>query len=296
MSSASKRIRFGVAVSIVVSEAENARITFRFGRRGQPLHMISSAANFLLLVSFAGILCFSSALTIHAQATPAPQYKSQEFSEKDGIPVLMEHLPESERVRPQTTFAHSIPELKAALGERPILDLIDFSAGTEAVTAPYDAGKLLIVEFTSPQGSVDADNKINSYLAGSDDGTTVYRRIGNYNALVFDASDKSAANALLDEVKYEKQIQWLGDNPFRITAERAFVITTSDIFLSTVIVIVLGIVFSIVFGLVAGFIYFQLREKRRAAMSAYTDAGGMTRLNLDGFTPEIVPERLLGKR
>jgi hypothetical protein len=28
-------------------------------------------------------------------------------------------------------------------------------------------------------------------------------------------------------------------------------------------------------------------------MPTFTDAGGMTRLNLDGFTPDIIPDRLL---
>jgi hypothetical protein len=221
--------------------------------------------------------------------------KSQEISEADGLPVIVKHLPEWESVRARSTFAKSVAELKAALGDRPILDLIDFRAGTEAVTAPYTIGRLLIVEYSSPQGSADADTKFQAAIAASGEASTVYRRIGNYNVIVFDAVDSAAANALIDQVKYEKQIQWLGNNPFRISAERNFVITTSDIFISTVLVIVGGIVVSIVGGLIAGFIYFQFRERRRAGMSAYTDAGGMTRLNLDGFTPDISPDRLLGE-
>lgn len=219
-------------------------------------------------------------------------YKSQEVSEIDGIPVLIKHLPDWEIVRDRTTFARSVGELKTVLGERPILDLIDFSAGTEAVTAQYDAGKLLIVEYTSPQGSVDADTKFTDAIA---DETTVYRRIGNYNVLVFDAPDKTAANALLDQVKYEKQVQWLGNNPFRISPERAFVLTTTDIFMSTVIFIVIGIFISIFGGIIIGFIFFYFRDGKRAKLSTYTDAGGMIRLNLDGFTPDIAPERLLGE-
>lgn len=219
--------------------------------------------------------------------------KSQEVSEIDGVPVLIKHLPDWENIRPQTTFARTPDELKRVLGQRSVLDAIDFVAGTEAVTAPYPAGKLVIVEFSSPQGSVDADERLRSAIAG--DTTIAYRRIGNYNVLVLDAADLAAADALIDQVKYEKKIQWLGNNPFRISAERNFVITTTDIFISTVLVIVGGIVVSIVGGLIAGFVYFQFRERRRAGMTAYTDAGGMTRLNLDGFTPDIRPDRLLGE-
>ena len=253
-----------------------------------------SKTYFINLIAALFLACILH-FTLFGQAVSSIPYKSQEVSETDGIPVLIKHLPEWETVRGRTTFAHSVGELKAALGDRPILDLIDFSAGTEAVTASYDAGKLLIIEYTSPQGSVDADAKFTASIAENSDGAAVYRRVGTYNVLLFDAADTAAADALIDQVKYEKQIQWLGNNPFRISAERAFVLTTSDIFLSTVLVIIMGMGTSIVCGLIGGFIYFQLRERRRASMGIYTDAGGMTRLNLDGFTPDIVQERLLNE-
>lgn len=232
---------------------------------------------------------------IFPQTPDPPKYKSQEVSEVDGIPVLIKHLPDWEARRDKVTFATNAAELNAGLGERPLLSLIDFTAGTEAVSAPYDEGKLLIVEFTSPQASVDADTKITEALATDpQSGSTAYRRIGNYNVFVFDAVNITTANALIDQVKYEKEIHWLGDNPFIITPERAFILTTADIFFSTVLVIVMGIGFAITGGLIVGLVYFMLRGRRRAAMTTYTDAGGMTRLNLDGFTPDIVPDRLLG--
>ena len=250
---------------------------------------------FFVNVLAAILLASSISMAVPDDKVGSLPYKSQEVSEKDGIPVLVKHLPDWESVRGKSTFTNSIPGLKAALGERKVLELIDFSAGTEAVTAPYGAGKLLIVEYGTPQGSIDGDSNFVRNLRDSGDTITVYRRIGNYNVFVFDATDQAAATALIDQVKYEKNIQWLGDNPFRISAERAFVLTTSDIFESTVLVIVMGIGLSIIGGLIAGFVYFQLRERRRAGMNAYTDAGGMTRLNLDGFTPDIVVKRLLGK-
>ena len=235
-----------------------------------------------------------TALSVFSQGTTAPNYNSQEVSDTDGIPVLIKHLPDWENRRDKTTFAANNADLKSALGQRPVLDLIDFSAGTEAATAPYDAGKLLIVEYASPQGSLDADAKITAKLANDDQAaSTIYRRIGNYNAIVFDAPDKAAANALIDQVKYEKQVQWLGDNPFRISPERAFVLSTYDIFLSTLIIILMGIGFSIVGGIISGYVFFYIRDQKRASMPTFTDAGGMTRLNLDGFTPDIVPKGLL---
>ena len=105
--------------------------------------------------------------------------------------------------------------------------------------------------------------------------------------------DKSAADALLDEVKYEKTVQWLGKNPYIISAERAFVIGTADLFLSTTLIIVLGMGISILCGVVIGYTFFLVRENRRSNLPTFTDAGGMTRLNLDGFTPDVVSENLL---
>ena len=247
---------------------------------------------FKSIVAAIFLACMTS-LWSYGQTVGSVPYKSQEVSEVDGIPVLIKHLPEWESVRGQTTFAKSVVELKTALGERPILDLIDFSAGTEAVTASYDAGKLLIIEFASPQGSVDADTKFSEFLSEYGDPATLYRRIGNYNALVFDVSDTVAANALLDQVKYEKQVQWLGNNPFLISAERAFVLTTSNIFMSTLFVILIGMGVAIVGGVISGWVFFYFRDGKRSKLTTFTDAGGMTRLNLDGFTPEILPERLL---
>lgn len=244
------------------------------------------SAKFSFLSVALAVLCLAAAAgSVSAQV----KYHSQEVSESDGIPVLIKHLPDWESLRDKTTFATDKAGLQTALGERPVLDLIEFAGGTEAVTAPYPAGKLLIVEYNSPQLSAEADGIFKDDL----DSSTAYRRIGNYNAFVFDVTDRAAAEALLDQVKYEKDIQWLGKNPFRISAERAFVLTTTDIFISTLLWITMGIAASIIMGIVTGLIYFRFRDRRRSRMTAFTDAGGMTRLNLDGFTPEILPEHLL---
>jgi hypothetical protein len=270
------------------------------------IKILSSVSNTLVntaemkrLVVFASILLFiagfMAAQPTFAQTERSP-VKSQEVSESDGIPVLVKHLPEWEKVRSKAVFANNVSTLKNAVGQRPVLDLIDFTAGTEAVTAQYPAGRLLIVEYASPQQSIEADNVLKRFLAQNNDGRTFYKRTGNYNILVLDGTDEASANALIEQVKYEKNIQWLGEDPFLFhNLERAFVRQTSDLFFSTVEVIVLGMGLSVVGGLIVGFVYFQFRERRRANMKEFSDAGGMTRLNLDGFTPEISAERLLSE-
>ncbi len=240
------------------------------------------------------LLCLVSALAeaVSAQTPEPTKYQSQEVSEIDGIPVLIKHLPEWESLRSQTTFATQVTQLQPALGDRPVLNIIEFIPGTEAVTAPYPAGKLVIVEFASPQLSAETDINVKQFLEDSRDTTTAYRRIGNYNAFVFDITDAASAQALLDQVKYEKQTQWLGKNPFVFSAERAFVLTTSDIFLSTALVIVFGMGGAVLVGLFVGYLFFFFRDGKRSKMRTFSDAGGMTRLNLDGYTPEIGSDRL----
>jgi hypothetical protein len=282
-------------IDTVLRKSLNVRIKIR----STVSNTLVKTAEMKRLVVFASILLFvlgiATADRAVAQGSKAP-IKSQEVSEDDGVPVLVKHLPDWEKVKSRATFANNSSTLRNALGQRPVLDLIDFTAGTEAVTAQYPAGHLLIIEYASPQQSIEADTAFKNLLAQKNDGRTLYKRTGNYNIFVFEAADEPSANALIEQVKYEKNIQWLGEDPFLFhNLERAFVRQTSDLFFSTVEAIAVGMGLSVVGGLIVGFIYFQFRERRRANMKEFSDAGGMTRLNLDGFTPEMSTDRLLSE-
>lgn len=232
---------------------------------------------------------------VFAQTANNSQIKSQEVSEGDGIPVLIKHLPDWENARNRAAYILNHNDLQNALGNRQPFDSIDFQGGTEAVTAPYPQGKLLIVEYPSPQSSVEADNQIKQSLAGNGQNPpVVYRRTGNYNIFVFDAADENAANALIDQIKYEKTVQWLGTDPYAVLrAERAYLDNTASLFISTVKAIAGGIGLSLLAGLIVGIIFFYVRNQKRANMRAFSDAGGITRLNLDELTPNILPEKYL---
>lgn len=247
----------------------------------------------ILMTIFVSIAAFGG---VFAQANSAPKLKNQEIIDEERFPALIRHLPDWENAQNRAVYTKNTDDLRKALGERPIFDLIVLGGGIEAVTAPYPQGKLLIIEYPTPQASIDANTQFTQRLAENPPNPPIYyRRIGNYSAFVFDAGDEPAANALLDEVKYEKTVQWLGENPMpAIRAEREFAIMTGDIFLSTVIVVVLGFGSTILVGIAVGLFFFYIREQKRATTQIFTDAGGMTRLNLDGLTPDvIVPERLL---
>lgn len=246
------------------------------------------------------LICLISSISygvVAQQKNKSLAVKSQEISESDGIPVLIKHLPDWENARNRASYIINQNDLRTALGNRPVFDSIDFQGGTEAVTADYPEGRLLIVEYSSPQSSVDADNRIRQQLTESGQGAgVVYRRIGNYNAFVFEITDEAAASQLLDQVKYEKTVQWLGTDPFAFKrAERAFIEGTSSLFLSTVIAIASGLALALVMGVIVGIFFYYFREQRRANTEAFSDAGGMTRLNLDGLTPQTSVDRLLSK-
>jgi hypothetical protein len=219
----------------------------------------------------------------------------------DGIPILIKHLPDWENARKRAFVVANLPELQKLSGNRLILDEVEFTAGTEAVTATYDKSRLIIIEFSTPQMAVDIDRKIQSKLAELPQFETQisYRKIGNYSVFVFDAPDEATANTLLDGVTYEKSVNWLGGNPFPGIAaarkEKEYLATTGDIFVAVVKTSGLAIIAALGVGGLLGALVFYRRRAQQSDLNTYSDAGGMVRLNLDEMTPHIDINRLLEK-
>jgi hypothetical protein len=93
------------------------------------------------------------------------------------------------------------------------------------------------------------------------------------------------AGALLVEIKLEKTVQWLGEDPFLLQKLELYMVTTSrDIAISSVLWITLVLGIALLTGIAAGLIFFRFREQKRLNRSAFSDAGGLTRLNLDGLS------------
>lgn len=238
------------------------------------------------------ILVLFIALNIFSQTKPV---EVDIVSEDDLMPGIIKALPDYEKIKDRANHITNYAELEKTFnGMRGVLDLIDFKGGNEAATADYDAGKLLIVEFISPQVSFDTDNQIKERLNQSPVANLFYRRIGNYNVFLFDGKDEASADALLKQIKYEKTVKWLGEDPFYYNrAERHFVENTLQLFLSTALAIATLVGVMLALGITAGIIYFRISSKNREQMSAFSDAGGMIRLNLDELTPDVAPDRLL---
>lgn len=229
-------------------------------------------------------------------ASPAPQ--AYEIAD-DGVPVLIKNLPEWEQTQSRAALVSSLPELQKVAGDRAIFSELDFAAGTQAVTANYDKSRLVIIEFLTPQMSVEMDGKIQNKLGELNlpATNTVYRKVGNYAVFVFDASDEQTANALLDRVNYSKQVQWLGGNPYlaieAAQKEREYIATTGGIFVAVLQSAALAVLIALATGGLLGAAVFYMRRQQQASRNSYSDAGGMVRLNLDELTSPIDSVKLI---
>ncbi len=228
---------------------------------------------------------------VSAQSTAQEKSKpAQEISEVDGLPVILKHLPELNKFAETSAFINDRASLDSIVGPRSVLQAVKFGDGTEAATAIYPEGRLLIIEYMTPQAASAADAEFLAVFASSPDAATAYRRVGNYSVFVFDGEDPHAALGLIEQVKYQKQVQWLGEDPFFLQKiERYFAVTARDVALSTVLWIFMFVGIAIVLGVVLGFVYFRFRERKRLTRTAFSDAGGLTRLNLDDLSEPIPP-------
>jgi hypothetical protein len=221
---------------------------------------------------------------------------------EDDIPVLVKHLPNWETVQPRASYVVTLQALKDLLPQQRVLDAVSFEGSAEGSLANYDAGKLLIIEFNTAKIAGDNDwniktkiNELRGAGANANALPTAYRRVGNYSVFVFDAPSEPVANELIDQVKYQQVVQWLGNDPYIYErATREFTETTLGVFVSVVKASGLALVTCVGLGGLLGALLFTRRRAQQQQAEAYSDAGAMLRLNLDDMTPETNPARLLG--
>ncbi|HEX5707912.1 MAG TPA: DUF6599 family protein [Pyrinomonadaceae bacterium] len=217
-----------------------------------------------------------------------------------GPPVLALHLPEWERVSAWAGYATSLPVLQAMVGgDRPALEAVSFEGGAEAATATYGQSRLVIVEYTTPQYAQDSDARITERIAQlRGEGRPVpsaYRRVGNYSVFVFDAETEAEAAGLVEQVKYEKDVRWLGDNPHALEQlQEQYTSTMGGVIVATLKATGLAILLCLgIGGLFGGFVFLR-RRARATASEAYSDAGGMLRLNIEDVNAPHGQPRLVG--
>ena len=123
---------------------------------------------------------------------------------------------------------------------------------------------------------------------------TSSRKVGNYSVFVFNAASEAEAQSLIDQVEYAQMVTWLGDNPYLLEqAQRDYYETTAGVLVSVVQASGLSLLACLGIGGLIGAVLFNRRRAQQRAAEAYSDAGGMLRLNLDDITPQRDPAKLL---
>lgn len=215
------------------------------------------------------------------------------------VPVLLKHLPNWETAAAAAVYFVNLEALRARVRNGLALEAVSFEGGAEAALTNYGPSQLLVIEFTTPQLASDNDRriieKIHELWKEGKPSPTAYRRVGNYSVFVFNAPNEETANQLIDQVKYEQVVQWLGDNPYWLRdAQKRYTETMLGTFVSVVKASGLAAVLCLGVGALMGALLFTRRRAQQAAQQGYSDAGGMMRLNIDELTAETDPHRLLG--
>jgi hypothetical protein len=248
------------------------------------------------------VLSLLALCAVGASAQSQPENPGSGAGEAGGPPILVMHLPDWEKKGAgEYVYATSLTALQKAAGNQPALDAFEFDSGVEAVTAKYEAGRLVIVEFPTPQHSVDADaaikRRIEELKAGGKPSPSLYSRVGNYSVFVFDAPDFAAAEGLASQVRYEKDVRWLGHNPHaEEKAIRAYTSTMGGVIMTTLITTGLAILLCLGVGGAIGALVFLRRRSQQSEQEVYTDAGGMVRLNIEDLNTPPAASNLLGRR
>lgn len=259
---------------------------------------------FLKIVVLVSLL-FVAADQSRSQSTPAPKKgvasNTPATSDEDDLRVLTKHLPPPEEAQKNAVFLSSFSDLEKLGLQQPVLSAVQSGGDADAALATYALSKVLIIEFHTPQLAADNDQRIIARIHElwklGQPAPTAYRRVGNYSVFVFNAPDEQTAKQLIDQVKYEQVVQWLGENPNILKeAEKQYVNTTLGVLVAVVKASGYALVLCLGMGGLIGGLLFSYRRSQQKAATAYSDAGGMLRLNLDELTAETNPSRLLRER
>jgi Family of unknown function (DUF6599) len=215
------------------------------------------------------------------------------------IPALIKHLPNPDESRKTATFLPRFTTLQTLMPDQTVLSSIQTSRDGDAAFVDSGTGKVLLVEFNTPQLAKENDErlvaKIQELWKLGQPAPVGYRRVGNYSVLVFEAPDEVTAKQLIDQIRYEQVVQWLGENPYIFKeAEKRYVETTLGVFVAVVKASGVALVACLGLGGLLGTLLFTRRRAQQRAQEAFSDAGGMLRLNIDELTPQTDPARLLG--
>lgn len=224
------------------------------------------------------------------------QSLSDTLDQGDGdIPVLIKHLPNPDEAQKTAVYINSFDNLDWILPQ-PVLTAIKGDGNAEAAIASFGASKVLVVEFNTPQLASENDQRIVARIQelwkSGQPAPTAYKRVGNYSVFVFDAPDDQTAKQLIDQVHYEQVVSWLGENPNILRqAEQHYVNTTLGVLVAVLKASGYALVGCLALGGLIGGLLFSYRRSQQKALAAYSDAGGMMRLNLDEMSADLTNRR-----
>lgn len=215
------------------------------------------------------------------------------------IPVLVKHLPRWEEAQRRVVYLAGFRSLRAVIPDQPLLESVSSEGDADAVAVNYGPTQFIIVEYNTPQLAGDNDRsivaKIEELRTQGQLVPSAYRRVGNYSVFVFNAPDEQAAKELIDQVEYAQVVQWLGDNPYMLEkAQREYYQTTAGVLVAVVKASGLSLLLCLAAGGFIGALLFSRRRAQQRHAEAFSDAGGMLRLNIDEITPQTDPAKLVG--
>jgi hypothetical protein len=181
-------------------------------------------------------------------------------------------------------------------------EALSFMGGTEAVITNYANGNgkmnVMLIEYQTPQF---ADDGVKA-LQGVVNQQQLVKRIGNYVVIADQIQDRAAAESLISQIKYRKEIYWEGkkysDIPLEYrgpdkTGLKEAAETAKMILRAFYWIAMLGLG-TVILGIIAGssvFYWRRYQRRKRGLDDLFSDAGGTIRLNLDDFLLEAKNEK-----
>jgi hypothetical protein len=267
--------------------------------------MRSIQLRLFLKIIVLGFALFLTATPSRSQSTRLPKERvttpTPATSTEEDIRVLTKHLPPPEEAQKNAVYLNNFSDINQLGLQHPVLSAVQSGGDADAALGIYGQSKVLIIEFHTPQLALDNDQRIIARIQElwklGQPAPTAYRRVGNYSVLVFDAPDEQTAKQLIDQVKYEQVVQWLGENPNILKeAEKRYVNTTLGVLVAVLKASGYAALLCLGIGGLIGGLLFSYRRSQQKAATAYSDAGGMLRLNLDELSAETNSARLLRER
>jgi hypothetical protein len=212
------------------------------------------------------------------------------------VPALLKHLPEPDEAQRNAIYLSTFSSLDSLGLQQPVLSAVRGDGNADAAFAAIGTSKVLLIEFHTPQLATENNQRILARVQElwklGQPAPTAYRRVGNYSVFVFDARDEQTAKQLIDQVKYEQVVSWLGENPNILRdAQERYVNTTLGVLVAVLKASGYALVGCLGIGGLIGALLFTYRRAQQKEVTAYSDAGGMLRLNLDELTTDLTDRR-----